>query len=275
MKIDRLDLDGVGSPTAIAARIHELVDDMPARVPVEQLCALLDIISITETDTDAYEAALVMDELKASGAILLASGRPEQRRRFSIGHELGHFLIPSHLPHPNHPFSCSLTDLHQLDPKDRDRRRRVEAEANRFAAHLLMPPKLIRARMRQQEVGLESIVALSRDLGVSKEAMARAWVDASREPTAVIIAQHGIIARQYRSEDFPWLPTGIGQPLPDGCEASEFTGSPGQYSDVEEIEPDIWLRERGARNILVLTEQVLAQRQGYSMILLQAELNEE
>ena len=173
MKIDRLDLDGVGSPTAIAARIHELVDDMPARVPVEQLCALLDIISITETDTDAYEAALVMDELKASGAILLASGRPEQRRRFSIGHELGHFLIPSHRPHPDHPFSCSLTDLHQLDPKDRDRRRRVEAEANRFAAHLLMPPKLIRARMRQHEVSLESIVALSRDLGVSKEAMAQ------------------------------------------------------------------------------------------------------
>ena len=275
MKIDRLDLDGVGSPTAIAARIHELIDDMPARVPVEQLCALLDIISITETDTDAYEAALVMDELKASGAILLASGRPEQRRRFSIGHELGHFLIPSHRPHPDHPFSCSLTDLHQLDPKDRDRRRRVEAEANRFAAHLLMPPKLIRARMRQQEVSLESIVALSRDLGVSKEAMARAWVEASRDPVAIIIAQHGSIVRQYRSEDFPWLPTGIGQALPNGSEASEFTRSLGQYSDIEEIEADIWLRERDARGVLVLTEQVLAQRQGYSMILLQAEIDED
>ena len=244
-------------------------------MPVEQLCALLDIISITETDTDAYEAALVMDELKASGAILLASGRTGQRRRFSIGHELGHFLIPSHRPHPDHPFSCSLTDLHQLDPKDRDRRRRVEAEANRFAAHLLMPPKLIRARMRQQEVSLESIVGLSRDLGVSKEAMARAWVDASREPVAVIVAQHGAIARQYRSEDFPWLPTGIGQALPNGSEASEFTGSPGQYSDIEEIEADIWLRERDARGVLAMTEQVLAQHQGYSMILLQAEIDEE
>ena len=91
----------------------------------------------------------------------------------------------------------------------------------------------------------------------------------------MIIAQHGIIARQYRSEDFPWLPTGIDQALPDGCEASEFTGSPGQYSDIEEIEADIWLGERDARNILVLTEQVLAQHQGYSMILLQAEIDED
>lgn len=275
MKIDRLDLDGLGSPALIAAKIHELITDMPDEVPVEQLCALLDIVSIDEIDTSGFEAVLIMDELKASGKILLASGRAQQRRRFSIAHELGHFLIPTHRPHPDRPFSCSLDDLHRVDPKDRNRRYRVEAEANRFAAHLLMPPKLIRARMGYEVTNLESLVSLAADLGVSKEAMARGWVDASREPVAVIIARAGLILRQYRSEDFPWLLTKTGDQLPEGSFAAEFTASSSVYSDTEELDADIWLGERDAARVLFLTEQVLAQQQGYAMILLTAELDDE
>ena len=37
LKIDRLDLDGLGSPAAIAAKIHNLVEDMPHKVPPEKL----------------------------------------------------------------------------------------------------------------------------------------------------------------------------------------------------------------------------------------------
>ena len=275
MKIDRLDLDGLGPPTAIAAKIHALITDMPAEVPLEQLCALLDIVSIEEVHSDGFEAALIMDEHKASGAILLASGRSQQRRRFSIAHELGHFLIPTHRPNPDRPFSCSLEDLHRLDTKERDRRRRVEAEANKFAANLLMPPKLIRARLEPQVANLENLVSLAGDLGVSKEAMARGWVEASREPVAVIIAQAGSILRQYRSQDFPWLLARNGDELPEGSFAAEFTASPGTYSDTEEVETDIWLGERDTVRVLVLTEQILAQQQGYAMIMLSAELDEE
>ncbi|RDC58927.1 hypothetical protein HME9302_00103 [Alteripontixanthobacter maritimus] len=273
--IGRLDLDGLGSPAVIAAKIHELITDMPAEVPLEQLCALLGIISIEDINADGFEAALIMDELKASGAILLASGRSQQRRRFSIAHELGHFLIPTHRPKPDRPFSCSLEDLHRVSAKDRDRRRRIEAEANRFAAHLLMPPKLIRARMGQEEACLETIVSMARDLNVSKEAMARAWVDASREPVAVVIAKGGLILRQYRSEDFPWLRTNKSDQLPQGSFAADYIAPPGEYSNTEEIDADIWLGERDAARVLLLTEQVVAQQQKYVMILLLAELDED
>ena len=115
MKISRLDLDGVGSPRAIAALIHRIESDLPAAVPLEELCRALDISTIEETDTAAFEAALVMDVNKAAGAILVAAGRTMQRRRYSIAHELGHFLIPTHMPDPGEGFSCSLDDLHRLD----------------------------------------------------------------------------------------------------------------------------------------------------------------
>jgi Zn-dependent peptidase ImmA (M78 family) len=275
LNIGRLDLDGLGSPSAIAAKIHELAPSLPAQVPIEELCRRLDIHSITEIATGGFEAALIMDELKAGGAILVASGQSPQRRRFSLAHELGHFLIPAHQPTQDRPFECSMADLLSLDPRSRDRHQKVEAEANRFAAQLLMPPLRVRAAMRQSTSSLESIVAMARDFAVSKEAMARAWVEAHREPVAVIIAHRGRVLRQYRHEDFPWLPDRRGRPLPLGSTAFEATTAPGSYSAIDEIEPDVWLDEREAARTLMLTEQVLGQRDGYAMLLLQAELDED
>ena len=79
MTISRLDLDGVGQPGAIAKRIHDLLPDLPLDFDIEALCRQLDIHSITELDTSAFEAALLMDINKAAGSILLASGSPPAR----------------------------------------------------------------------------------------------------------------------------------------------------------------------------------------------------
>jgi Zn-dependent peptidase ImmA (M78 family) len=166
------------------------------------LSGSFDIHSIEEFRTEAFEAALIMDELKASGAILVATGRSAERRRYSIAHELGHFLVPTHRP-SGRSFECSVADLHLLDAKDGDRRRRIEAEANRFAAHLLMPFGKVRARLGQTSTSLESIVAIAREFGVSKEAMARAWVAANHSAVAVLVVHRGRILRRYRSDDFP------------------------------------------------------------------------
>lgn len=275
MTVSRLDLDGVGSPNALAARIHELLKDMPDVVPLETLCAQFDIEAIQEIDTAGFEAALIMDELKASGSILLAKGQRPERRRFSIGHELGHFLIPSHRPHPGRPFECSIDDFNLLNSKDQNRRRRIEAEANRFAAQLLMPPSRVRKAIGHSGSTLESLVALAKDFAVSKEAMARTWVDAHREPVSVIIVQNGHILRFYRSEDFPWLTARYGERLPEGSIAEQHGDLPGSYSATEEVEPDIWFGDRDAARTLSLTEQVLSQQNGYALVLLQAELDED
>ena len=274
MKIDRLDLDGVGSPSGLAARIHELEPQLPTKVPVEELCRRFDIQSIGELETAGFEAALIMDELKASGAILVAAGTRPERRRYSIAHELGHFLLPSHRPSTACGFECELADLHLVDPKDRDRRRRVEAEANRFAAHLLMPPDQVRTGIGRTGSNHESIVAMARDFGVSKEAMARSWVDAHREPVAALVMHGGRIIRRYRNEDFPWLPAGEGRP-PQASVSSETNLAPGSFSDIEEVEPDVWFSERDAARTLRLFEQILGQSNGYALILLQAELDDE
>jgi Zn-dependent peptidase ImmA (M78 family) len=273
VKITRLDLDGATSPRRLAERIHE-IEAMPLAVPIEDLCRALDIVSIEEIDTTAFEAALITDAVRTSGHILVNRQSPRLRRRFSVAHELGHFLIEAHQPTADHPMQCSLGDLHSLDPRSKDRSRRIEGEANTFAALLLMPPKRIREFVGKSGVSLETLVAMARAFEVSKEAMARAFVDAYSEPVAVIVSRRGRVERFYRHEDFPFLAITIGKPLPDDSMAAE-TLAIGAFSEAEEVEPDIWLPERGASRTLALTEEALGQRDGYALILLQAELDEE
>jgi hypothetical protein len=116
---------------------------------------------------------------------------------------------------------------------------------------------------------------MSREFGVSKEAMARTWLDQYREPAAVIVARHGKIERQYRNDDFPWLPTKNGDPLPPDSLVASCTVAAGTYTAIEEVEPDAWLDERDAKRILALTEQVRGQSEGYAMVLLLAEMDED
>ena len=206
MSVSRVDLDGAGSPEAIVSRILKLELGLTLPVPIEKLCASLDIVSIADLETEGFEAALITDELKSHGAILVAKGRTRQRRRFSIAHELGHFLIPAHMPPSNGQFLCSADQLRLLTQRDQDRRSRMEVEANRFAALLLMPPPLLRARLRERwQPQLEQLVGLADMFDVSRDAMARAYAEHHDEPVAVLIWRDGRLVRCYRSATMPWL----------------------------------------------------------------------
>ena len=273
MSLSRLDLDGLGSPRDIAARIHELTPDLAANFSLYDLCRQLDIDEIRQVATDAYEAALLMDVNKASGSILLRRGRTAKRHRFSIGHELGHFLI--HMPRPDEPFQCSLADLHLVDPYERDRRKRIEAEANRFAAALLMPPVRVRKEMTSRQPDLGEIRDLAAEFGMSKEAMARAYVEALRHTIAVLVLQHGRIKRVYRSHEFPGMGPWIGDPVPNDSIASDHRLQPRELSESEECEREVWFEEPNATRVDILTEQLLGQGDGYAMLLLHVELADD
>lgn len=272
MTISRLDLDGLGAPAAIAGRILELEDDLPLIIPLKRLCTQFDISSIEQIDTKSFEAALVMDENKADGTILLARNRPLPRVRYSLAHELGHWLIPTHRPDAALRFECQLDDLHLLNEKEQNRRRRIEAEANRFASALLMPPRRLRSEMGRAP-DLQDIIALAGQFGVSREAMARAYVEASREPIAVVILHRQTVKRVYRNSDFPWIDVRIGQQVPS-CSVASAVRPPASMSELEECDPATWLSERDCRRTEMLLEQVMGQANEFSMVLLHAELSD-
>ena len=275
MKVTRLDLDGAGSPAALVTRILEIEPDLPISVPIEALCERLDIVSIGDLETEGFEAALVTDAVKSSGAVLVAKGQSQQRRRFSIGHELGHFLIPTHTMPVGAPLLCSAEQLRLLDTKDQDRRRRMEAEANRFAALLLMPPPILRAELRKiRSPEVSDIVRLASLFGVSKDAMARAYVDNSRQALAIIVIRNGRLLRLCRNDrQFPWIDVALGMPVPQRSAYLDGIRNPGDVSPIEDCEPEVWLSSTSARKVEVMTEQVLEQKSGFALLMLHAEMS--
>src|ERR1700756_4416459 len=140
MQISRIDLADRGSPEGIVMAILKAEPNLPIPVPIEELCGRLDIMKIQPLTTAGFEGGLLTDRERSRGIILVRNAVSRQRRRFTVGHELGHFLMPSHVPNEEGRFLCSQSDLLQLNAKEGDRRARMEVEANRFASLILMPP---------------------------------------------------------------------------------------------------------------------------------------
>jgi Zn-dependent peptidase ImmA (M78 family) len=274
LTLSRIELDGIGSPSALAKRIHELDPDLPLDFSIEEVCRRLDIEAIEDKPVSSFAAMLLMHPDKAWGSIVVAQGTSPRRRRFSIGHELGHFLINSHRPRDGVQFTCSNADLRLENTREADRAKKMEAEANRFAAQLLMPPTRIRANLRSRQPDLAEVVRLADDFNVSKAAMARSYVDAHRETLALVVVRDGRIEQAHRPDGFPWIEPRIGEPVPDDSIALGHQLLLGQTTPMEECDPETWLGSAGARKVEVLSEQVLAQKDDWAMILLHAELPE-
>jgi hypothetical protein len=116
----------------------------PPPVDVEQLCESLCCLRIRTTD-DLGSVPGAPDGVALSGMLLparkevwVSEHEPWERRRFSIAHEVGHYLL--HVGDISDGVFCRAADL-RPDPESPERLR--EREANRFAAELLMPEQLV------------------------------------------------------------------------------------------------------------------------------------
>src|ERR1700758_3408834 len=126
MKISRMDLADKGSPEGIVMAILKAEPNLPIPIPIEELCSRLDIMEIQPLTTAGFEGGLLTDRERSRGIILVRTGVSRQRRRFTVGHELGHFLLPWHVPDQEGRFLCSQSDLLRLNAKEGDRRARME-----------------------------------------------------------------------------------------------------------------------------------------------------
>jgi hypothetical protein len=181
------------------------------------------------------------------------------------------------LPRPGEQSLCSAEQLRIADIKDQDRRRRMEAEANRFAALLLMPPPALRAELQRiRRPDVTDIVRLAKLFDVSKEAMARAYAEYSREAVAIVVIRNARVVRFHRNvRNFPFICVVPGGAVPTGSIYHAARLRPGEASSCEECDPGSWIGERGERNVTSLAEQVLAQSNGFALLMLLAETVDE
>ena len=98
LTLDRLEIESIGAdPVRLARALLEQMPGLDGRVPIDEIALALDIVSIELAPLVSIEACLQCDARKDKGQIVLNADSSPQRRRYSIGHELGHFLNERHL----------------------------------------------------------------------------------------------------------------------------------------------------------------------------------
>jgi Zn-dependent peptidase ImmA (M78 family) len=124
----------------------------PEDITLEDIAMAVGVL-VVEDKLEGSEARLLRKG--GQGIIRVKAGIPEiGRRRFAIGHELGHWELHAEL---SQWVLCSEADLLEYNGSP------PEMEANTFAAELLMPTNLFRPRCERAEPSLELIKALARD----------------------------------------------------------------------------------------------------------------
>jgi Zn-dependent peptidase ImmA (M78 family) len=276
MKIQRMDLGDVGSPEGLVKQILALEPNLPIPVPIEELAYQLDIEEILELTTDGYEGGLITDETRSRGTILVSKSARKGRRRFTLGHELGHFLIPTHKPAQKGQFLCSREDMRLWSLKDTSAHARMEAEANRFSALILMPPPKLRGVMgRFHDPDLTHIIEVASHFDVSKDPAARAYAEYNNHAVAIAVIKDGRVLRIYKNLKFPRICVNNGDKVPA---RSLF-----YYKDAPATNPcglhengaEIWIESDWGKRLPPLYEQIFIQQEGFALLMLWAEIADE
>ena len=210
----------------------------------------------------SLEGCLLSDQQKSYGAILVNAASSWRRQRYTIAHELGHFLNERHVPTSDDGFRCTREDMSH--PARSGRHLRQEREANSFAIELLAPAKRIQSHL-SRAADLEHAIANSEAQDISKEAAVRRYVALHDERLAAAFSVNGRIRYVEKGSHFPHLVVWTGDKAP-ALPLRPRAGS--DLSTLDEVSPGLWLcRPDGVS----LFAQTLFQAQGYATTLLLAE----
>ena len=260
----RMDLADCGSPENLISVILKHHPGWTPPVPVESLARDVGIVDFKDLEVDGFEGALMTDQEKSQGVILTRSGARKERRRFTIAHELGHFLMPSHKGNRQ----CTAADLRESRRDNDDRRQ--EAEANRFAAGLLMPRSWFTSDMnRLGDADLSHVQELAKRYQTSLEATINRYVKLSDDACAFVFSKDDSIRYARRTADFPPLSVAKGDRLPGRCASLKAPLMPLRVATTwTEVDSSVWLGTTWGVRPPSILEQSMRQRDGFQITLL-------
>lgn len=229
-----------------AARVRAELDiHHPTEAPIEAVAHLRGA-TVRPKRSDGAQATLV--RLGGRAIIGVATGLTPGQRRFAIAHELGHFEMHAHLSY------LGLCTGEDLLPAYRESGR--EAEANEFAAELLMPAALLRPRCDVERVRWDPIEELEREFEVSLTAAAIRFLNFTPDRVALVCSRAGEIEWVIRTTDFGhYIPKG--QPLDKWSLAHDFFAKGSCSARPEEVSASAWLPDVSDRHELVEHTKVM------------------
>lgn len=261
--LDRIEIDDIGPHAlALAKEIHRQLGNPFGKLPLEEIASDLGIKKIIKRKLKNLEGALFTPPGKAYGEILLSTSKDPRRTHFTLAHEMGHYLHPLH--HGN--FNCDTMDLNTQNSANSNEHKQREAEANDFAAELLMPElHMERFYTEIESLTCEQLVGLSDQLFVSAEALFRRIAENNKRPVAAYFIKDNKVRYFKKSTCFPKPKIWGKNLIPSNSISRIYDGIENSVSATDYGVEEQWLRFPNGQQ---LSEQTFKQTNGYQITLL-------
>ncbi|AFH50177.1 Hypothetical protein IALB_2474 [Ignavibacterium album JCM 16511] len=162
-----------------------------------------EMLVIEETDLNGLLGRVMFNE--DMGLIQInKSITNEGLKRFTLAHEMGHFLISKNYRWNKH--GCTFDSLGNYNSN-----KGHEAEANQFAAELLMHKPWFSKFIKNIPICMDLIKQIADEFKVSVTAAAIRYAEIGQYPIAVILSKNSVVQWSFINSYFPcrYLPPGI------------------------------------------------------------------
>ena len=144
-------------------------------------------------DIDSCEGMLVRNPNDTAEWGIFYNGKASpERRRFTIAHELGHFVLHRG---QRQSFNCDKESVYS----GIDTIRVIEREADDFASNLLMPGDLLREWISNQRIDLHVLSAIAKRFQVSFEALCIRFIKFTPQRAILVYWDNGYAKYEWRS----------------------------------------------------------------------------
>lgn len=192
-------------PVDVEALIREVPATFQTGEPISIRCEVMDpefegaLFNLNADEPGKGDWAIIYNQAISSPG----------RIRFTLAHELGHYLVHRHL---QVSFNCSEVDTTQWDSEERQ----IEFEANTFASYLLMPADDYRRQIHGATIDLDVLGACADRYGVSMTSAILKWLELTPQRAVLVMSQNGIVQWACGSESGKWLSISLNKRLANG-----------------------------------------------------------
>ena len=217
------------------------------KADLDQLAAQLGL-TIVEVDSQSFEGALLRSSRDLSGRILVRRGiRESGRRRFTVAHEIGHYIL-----HVDQQIPCSPRVIEGW----REGQPTPEREADTFASELLLPTTETVQCVNRRWPSMEVVADVAEHFGTSLMAAGRKFCDVASQACAVVWSSQRKIRWFHGSPTFAHF-IEVGKEIDFDSVAYRAYESKPLPSEMEEVPAEAWIKSSWLKEDAVISEQTV------------------
>lgn len=203
------------------------------RPDLNQLARELNLL-VVEADTESFDGALICGRNRLSGRIIVKKTmREDGRKRFTIAHEIGHFII-----HRERQISCLPADIARWENTGEN----PERQADNFASELLLPSPEVIKQIGDASPSFQLIISLADYFGTTLTATGRKYCEISPYECAIVWSVDGKVRWMHPSGRFRhWVC--IGRDLSETTIARKMLDGDHILTGMHEVPAEAWISD--------------------------------